>query len=183
MKTLTYLLSSLLLMAGLAVAQTENPVPPEKGLQEHKMRIGIDGPGGMPGMPGFGHDWWRNSEIAQAINLNDSQKKQLNDTFAEHRESLIKARGNVEIEEGKLSDLLEQDRPDQGLVLQQLSALQNARNAMENEFTVMSLGFRNVLTPDQWKKLQAVTRERMHNMFFKMHREGGPGKEPLPPPQ
>ena len=184
MKTLSYLLTFLLLMVGLAVAQNDNSAPPDKGFHEKKIMIARDAIGGMPGMPGFGHDWWRNSEIAQAINLSDSQKQQLNQIFASHRASLVQARGNVEIEEGKLSDLLEQDQPQQDQVLAEMTQLQNARNAMEKEFTVMSLAFRSVLTPDQWKKLQSVTRERMHNMFFKMHREDGPGREgPPPPPQ
>ncbi|PYX98514.1 MAG: hypothetical protein DMG64_08665 [Acidobacteria bacterium] len=177
MKKLSYFLSLVLLTAAIAVAQTENPGPPDKGVREHKM--GMMGMGGMPGMPALGHDWWRNSEIAQAINLTDPQKQQLNQIFANHRTKLIQARGDVEIEEGKLSDLLEQDQPDQGAVLQQLSILQQKRNAMENEFTVMSLAFRGVLQPDQWKKLQAVTKERMQKMFFK-HHEGEPG--PMPPP-
>ena len=179
MKNLTYLLSLLLLMAGLAVAQTDNPGPPDKGFRQHKM--GMIGMGPMPGMP-FGHDWWRNSEIAQAINLTDAQKDQLNQIFGKHRPNLIKARGDVEIEEGKLSDLVEQDQPDSGAVLKQLSTLQTKRNAMEYEFTQMSLEFRGALQPDQWKKLQAVNKERMQKMFFhKMHGpDGGPGGPPPP---
>ena len=181
MKIVSYFLSFLLLTAGLALAQNDNQSPPEKVIRERKMVI--NGVPGMPGMPGFGHDWWRNSEIAQAINLTDTQKQQLNQIFASHRASLIQARGNVEIEEGKLSDLLDQDQPQQDQVLAQMTQLQNARNAMEKEFTIMSLAFRGVLTPDQWKKLQVVTKERMRNMFFKMRGpDGGPGKELPPPP-
>ena len=178
MKTLSYCLSLLLLSVGIAAAQTDNTPPPDKGPHGHGMRM--RGMGGMPGMPGLGHDWWRNSEIAQAINLTDAQKEKLNQIFGAHRPNLVKAKGNVEIEEGKLSDLLEQDRPDQTAVLQQLQALQTARNAMENEFTVMSLAFRNELTPDQWKKLQSVTRERMGKMF-RMHHGDGSGAPPAPP--
>lgn len=180
MKRLFYFLSLLLLTIGLAAAQSDNTPPPDKGPHGPGMRMH-----GMGGMPGLGHDWWRNSEIAQAINLTDTQKEKLNQIFGSHRPNLVTAKGNVEIEEGKLSDLLEQDRPDQTAVLQQLKALQTARNAMENEFTVMSLAFRNELTPDQWKKLQSVTRERMGRMF-RMHHgggPGGPGSQVPPPPQ
>lgn len=180
MKTLYYFLTFLLLTTGLAAAQSDNTPPPDKGPHEPGMRMR-----GMGGMPGLGHDWWRNSEIAQAINLSDTQKEKLNQIFGSHRPNLVTAKGNVEIEEGKLSDLLEQDRPDQTAVLQQLKALQTARNSMESEFTVMSLAFRNELTPDQWKKLQSVTRERMGKMFRMRHggRPGGPGNEAPPPPQ
>ena len=177
MKTLSYCLSLLLLTIGIAAAQSDNTPPPDKGLHGHRIRV--PGMGGMPGMPGIGHDWWRNSEIAQAINLSDTQKENLNQIFGSHRTNLIKAKGNVEIEEGKLSDLLEQDRPDQTAVLQQLKDVQTARNTMENEFTVMSLAFRNELTPDQWKKLQSVTRERMGKMF-RMHHGDGSGAPPPP---
>lgn len=177
MKTLSYCLSLLLLTIGIAAAQNDNTPPPDKGPHGHGMRM--SGMGGMPGMPGLGHDWWRNSEIAQSINLSDTQKEKLNQIFGNHRPNLIKAKGNVEIEEGKLSDLLQQDKPDQNAVLQQLQALQTARNSMENEFTVMSLAFRNELTPDQWKKLQSVTRERMGQMF-RMHHGDGPGAPPPP---
>ena len=179
MKTLSYCLSLLLLTIGIAAAQSDNTPPPDKGPHGPGMRMHC-----MGGMPGLGHDWWRNSEIAQAINLSDTQKEKLNQIFGSHRKDLVTYKGNVEIEEGKLSDLLEQDRPDQTAVLQQLKALQTARNIMENEFTVMSLAFRNELTPDQWKKLQSVTRERMGKMF-RMHHgggPGGPGGQALPPP-
>jgi len=176
MKTLSYCLSLLLLTIGIAAAQSDNTPPPDKGPHRYGMRM----PGmGMAGMPGLGHDWWRNSEIAQAINLNDAQKQQLNDIFSSHRANLIQAKGNVELEEGKLHDLLEQDKPQQDQVLAEMTQLQNARNAMEKEFTIMSLAFRNVLTPDQWKKLQAVTRERMGQMF-RMHHPDGPGVPPPP---
>jgi Spy/CpxP family protein refolding chaperone len=94
-------------------------------------------------------------------------------------------RGNVEIEEGKLHDLLDQDQPQQDKVLKQMGDLQSARNTMEIEFTKMTLAFRSVLTPDQWKQLQSITRE--HMMHFKMRRPGpggpgGDGAPPQPPP-
>jgi len=136
MKTLSYCLSLLLLTIGIAAAQSDNTPPPDKGPHRYGMRM----PGmGMAGMPGLGHDWWRNSEIAQAINLNDAQKQQLNDIFSSHRANLIQAKGNVELEEGKLHDLLEQDKPQQDQVLAEMTQLQNARNSMEKEFTIMSL--------------------------------------------
>jgi Spy/CpxP family protein refolding chaperone len=177
MKTLSYCLGLLLLTIGIAVAQNDNTPPPDKGPHGHGMRM--PGMGGMPGMPGLGHDWWRNSEIAQSINLSDAQQQQLNQIFASHRANLIQAKSNVEIEEGKMSDLLQQDHLDQNAVLGQLSTLQAARNTMEHEFTLMSLGFRGVLTPDQWKKLQLISRERMGQMF-RMHHGDGPGAPPPP---
>lgn len=165
----------LLLTSGISLGQTD--AQPNAQSDNPKPRMRMMGPG-MPGMPGLGHDWWRNSEVAQQIGLNDQQKQQLGDIFASHRANLVQMRGNVEVEEGKLHDLLNQDRPQQDQVLAEMTQLQSARNAMEKEFTVMTLAFRNVMSPDQWKQLQSITREH-----FRMRRPGGPHDGPPPPPQ
>ena len=179
MKALSKLLFIFTVAATSAFSQSQNqsaapnqgPPPP----RHHMMEMG-------PGMPmGFGipGDWWRNSDIAQAINLTDQQTQQLSQIFSSHRANLIQLRGNVENEEGKLRDLLDQDQPQQDQVLAEVTQLQAARNALEKEFTVMSLGFRSVLTPDQWKKLRATAQEHMRQFG---HHHGGPGGPP-PPPQ
>jgi len=126
----------------------------------------------MPGMPGFGHDWWRNSELAQQIGLNDQQKEQLSQVFSSHRSNLVQLRASVAGEEEKLHDLLNQDRPQQDQVMAEMTQLQSARNALENEFTMMTLAFRNVLTPDQWKQLQSISHEKMRTHFYKRAPEG-----------
>jgi Spy/CpxP family protein refolding chaperone len=132
------------------------------------------------GMPPLGN-WWRNSEIAQQINLSDQQKQQLGQIFAGHRETLVQLRGNVETEENKLGALLDQDQPQQDQVLAEVTQLQSARNALEKEFTVMSLAFRGVLTPEQWKQLRSLSRQKMMN--FRMHKSqnSSEGSNPTPP--
>ncbi len=176
MKTSSCLLIFLLAVGGLMSAQNESQTPPDKA----NRRFVIQRMDGVPGM-GFGHDWWRNSELAQKIGLNEQQTQQLNQIFSSHRANLAQMRANIEIEEGKLSDLLDQDQPQQDQVLAQLTQLQNARNALEKEFTVMTLAFRGVLTPEQWKQLQSMSHEKM---FFRMHKPGpgGPGDGPPPMP-
>jgi Spy/CpxP family protein refolding chaperone len=176
MKTSSYLLIFLLATGCLLSAQNDSQTPPDKA----NRRFVIQRMDGVPGM-GFGHDWWRNSELAQKIGLNEQQTQQLNQIFSGHRANLAQMRANIEIEEGKLSDLLDQDQPQQDQVLGQLTQLQNARNALEKEFTVMTLSFRGVLTPDQWKQLQSMSHEKM---FFRMHKPGpgGPGDGPPPMP-
>ena len=134
----------------------------------------------MPGMLGFGKDWWRDSQIAQQINLSEPQKQQLSTIFSSHRANLIQLRGNVENDEGKLRDLLEQDQPQQDQVLAQVSQLQTDRNALEKEFTVMTLAFRGVLSPDQWKQLRSLSQQKMMN--FREHHQGRGHEENGPPP-
>ncbi|HWC19548.1 MAG TPA: periplasmic heavy metal sensor [Terriglobales bacterium] len=176
MRTSSFFLILILLAAGVSVAQTDNQAKPDMSNPKPRMRFMP----GMPGMPGFSHDWWRNSELAQQIGLNEQQKEQLNQVFSSHRSNLVQLRGNVEIEEGKLHDLFDQDRPQQDQVLAEMTQLQSARNALEKEFTIMTLAFRNVLTPDQWKQLQSLAKDKMRPRF---HRRGAEGPDGPPPPQ
>jgi Spy/CpxP family protein refolding chaperone len=188
MKKLLYLFLSLFLAVTLAAAQNQNetstppPQGPQGGPPPHRHMDGGGFPG-MPGMLGFGKDWWRDSQIAQQINLTEPQKQQLSTIFASHRSTLITLRGAIENDEGKLRDILEQDQPQQAQVLTQLGQLQSDRNALEQEFTVMTLAFRGVLSPDQWKQLRSLSQQRMMN--FRGHHQGrGPGENgPPPPPQ
>lgn len=176
MKLSPKILFIVILATAFAAAQTTTPPSGPgsggPGPRHHMMDMG-PGMGPMMGIPG---DWWRNSEIAQQLNLTDPQKQQLSQIFSSHRANLITLRGNVENEQGKLRDLLDQDQPQQDQVLAEVAQLQTARNALEKEFTVMALSFRGVLTPDQWKTLRSTAKEHMH--FG--HHPGGPGGEPAP---
>jgi Spy/CpxP family protein refolding chaperone len=182
MKKLFFLSLLLSFAVSLAAAQNQNDPSTAPQGQPHP-HMGMGGFPGMPGIPGLGRDWWRNSEIAQQINLDESQKQQLSEIFSSHRGNLVQLRESVETDESKLRALLEQDAPQQAVILGQLGKLQADRNALETEFTVMSLAFRGVLHPDQWKQLRALARQRM--MDFKMRRsEHGPSANgPLPPQQ
>lgn len=183
MNKLPYLSALLLLTSALTLAQTptDSGSPNQDDRGPHARR-GMGGMPGMAGIPELGRDWWRNSEIAQQINLNDQQRQQLTQIFSSHRPNLVQLRTNVETEEKKLAGLLDQDQPQQEQVLAEVSQLQSARNALEKEFTVMALAFRGVLTPDQWKQLRSLARDRALN--FRMHHsENGPRGNGPPPSQ
>lgn len=176
MKKLSYCFLLLALTATLSVAQNESNSP-NQGPHPHS-KMGMDG---IMGIPGLGN-WWRNSNVAQQINLSDQQKQQLGQIFSSHRANLVQLRGNVDAEESKLAGLLDQDQPQQDQVLAEVTQLQAARNALEKEFTVMSLAFRGVLSPDQWKQLRSLSHQRMMN-FRNRRSQNGSGGEGTPPPQ
>lgn len=176
MKKLSYCFLLLALTATLALAQNET-TPSNPGPHSHP-RMGMDG---IMGIPGLGN-WWHNSNVAQQINLSDQQKQQLGQIFSSHRANLVQLRGNVDAEEGKLAAMLDQDQPQQDQVLAEVTQLQAARNTLEKEFAVMSLAFRGVLSPDQWKQLRSLSHQRMMN-FRNRRSQNGSGGEGTPPPQ
>jgi Spy/CpxP family protein refolding chaperone len=160
-------LTTLALSAVLALAQDAQPgpgqPPPGRGPERRMMRMGP---------PPF--DWWRNSDVAQKLNLSDQQKQQLEQAFAQSRLQLVDLKGSVEKEEIKLKNLMDADTLQEPQVLAQFDALLAARARLERNFAMMALTFRKILTSDQWKMLQQQD-------ILKFHRkpEGGP---PGPPP-
>jgi Spy/CpxP family protein refolding chaperone len=156
----------LALSAVLALAQETQPgpaVPGGRGPERRKMM--------RMGPPPF--DWWRNSEIAQKLNLSDQQKQQLEQAFAQSRLQLVDLRGAVEKEEIKLKNLMDADTLQEQQVLAQFDVLLAARAKLERNFAMMALTFRKILTSDQWKMLQEQD-------ILKFHRKPDGGAPPPP---
>ena len=170
MRTTTSTMFLLFAMASAAVAQDKpgQPAPPEGrgGPERRMMRMGP---------PPF--DWWRNSEIAQKLNLTDQQKQQLEQTFTQAKTQLDNLRTAAETEEVKLHTLLNADPIQENAVVAQIDATQMARSRLGRTFAMLALQFRKILTADQWKQLQQQDIMRFHK-----REEGRPGPPPGGPP-
>ena len=118
------------------------------------------GPGGPPPMGmhehGPGMQWWKNSDTVSKLNLNDTQVKQLDQTFYQHRMNLIDETASMQKADLNLRQLLDADSPDQNQVMSAVDQVLSARGKVEREMTMMLLDFRKVLTVDQWKQLRAM---------------------------
>ena len=144
------------------------PGPPGKG--EHSrgdwgvgMRSGF-----RVGPPGI---WWHNPDLIQKLTLTPDQQKRMDDILQQSRLQLIDLRANVEKQELLMEPMLAANPPDTNKILEQIDHTAQARAELEKANAKMLLGIRNVLTPDQWTKLQA---EEKDNRRMRM-RPGGPG--------
>ena len=154
-----------LIASAAAADQSVPPAAPANPEPAHHMH--------MPALGPVGGDWWKNSEIAQKINLSDGQKQQLQQIFSDHRSNLVTLRGSFESEEGKLRNLVNQDPPQDDQVLAQVDQVTAARGKLDREFAAITLAFRKVLSGDQWKQLQNITMQR-----FLAFRHGRHGDKP-----
>lgn len=129
----------------------------------------------MPGLPGR---WWNSPAMAQRLALNSDQQKKMDDIFQQNRLRLIDLNANLQKEEVTLEPLVSADQPDETRILAQIDKVAQARAELEKANARFLLGIRRVLTPDQWKKLQAETPPAPARV--------GPrrlgGGEPAPPP-
>jgi len=136
----------LLIPAFLAIAQG----PPPRG------------PGGpppnRPNAMGPGGRWWTDPALVARLGLSSDQQKKIDTLFQQDRLKLIDLTASVEKEEAILEPLLEVDQPDEKNVLAQIDRIAQARAELEKANARMLLGFRTVLSADQWRKLQAESR-------------------------
>jgi periplasmic protein CpxP/Spy len=135
--------------------------------------------------------WWNNPQLAQQIGLTADQQKKMDDIMQQHRLKLIDLNAALQKQEAIMQPLMEADQPDEGKILAQIDAIAQARAELEKGNARMLLGIRQVLTPDQWKKLQTLRAQGQHQWRDFGDRDGrerdgrGPGNGPQgpPPPQ
>ncbi len=118
--------------------------------------------------------WWNNPELVQKLNLTPDQQKQMETVFEQSRQGLMDLSGTVRQEEMAMRPLLSADAPDESKILAQIDRVAQARAELEKSNARMLLRLRRVLTPEQWKTLQA---EAPRGDFGGRHRFG-PMNEP-----
>lgn len=163
----------------LIAQQPDGGQPMGPGQHSGKMDQGRGGWGGgmhsgfRIGPPGM---WWHNPDIIQKLTLTPDQQKRMDDILQQSRLQLIDLRANLEKQELLMEPMLAANPPDTNKILEQIDHTAQARAELEKANAKMLLGIRNVLSPDQWTKLQTEGRENRHS---RMRRggsmPGGPG--------
>ena len=188
MKAYASKLGLMLLLAGaVALAQQQPPQPPQPPPQPPPapQRLGRGQGMGMGGGMGRGMGmgpqgpmqrgmgrWWKDPQMVEKLGVTADQQKKMDDIFQQHRLKLIDVTAAVEREEVTLEPMMAADQPDEARIVAQIDKVAQARAELEKANARMLLGIRRVLTPDQWKKLQAEAPRP----------GGGPGGQRLPAP-
>lgn len=140
--------------------------------------------GGPPGGPmehsfrGGEHGrWWDNPRVAQQIGLTDDQKKKMDDILQQHRLRLIDLHAALDKDQVMLRPMLQADQLDEAKILAQIDTIAQARAELEKANARMLFGIRKVLTPDQWKKVQALVAEHRDRIRDQDRRGWEPGGE------
>ena len=113
--------------------------------------------------------WWRNPAVAEKIGLSDQQKQQLEKISQDSRLKMIDLRADLEKQEVVLGPMLQTYHPDESQVLAQVEKVSQARAALQKARIQSMLAGRNVLTEEQWTKLQQTRRMGFRQGF---HRRG-----------
>jgi Spy/CpxP family protein refolding chaperone len=170
---------------GVAIAQQGGP-PPQNGPGDNMGPPPMEGR--RPPMERAFHmgphgRWWNNPEFAQKLGLTADQQKRMEAVFQQARPNLMDLSANVRSQETAMEPLLGVDQPDEGKILAQIDHVAQARAELEKANARMLLGLRRVLTPDQWKTLQADEPKgdpRGHYPHFGPRGDPGPNPGPTP---
>ena len=122
------------------------------------------------GPPGI---WWHNADLVQKLTLTPDQQKKMDDILQQSRLQLIDLRANVEKQELLMEPMLAANPPDTNKVLARDRQDSSGPRRTRKSDAKMLLGIRNVLTPDQWTKLQTEQRDNRRS-----RPGGGPGGGP-----
>jgi Spy/CpxP family protein refolding chaperone len=99
--------------------------------------------------------WWRTPRYISMLSLTTDQQKRMDDVFQQFRIKLIDLTATLDKEEAILEPLIKTDRLDEIRVGMQLDKVADARAELEKANGRMLLGIRQVLTPEQWTKLNS----------------------------
>ena len=162
------------LLAGTAFAQAPGAAGgPGGGFGEHRPPFAR----AMGGMGDHGR-WWNNPDVGGRLKLTDAQRKSMDDTLQQHRETLVDLRGTLQKAELELEPMMKDDQPNESQILAQIDKVAQARAELEKANARFLLAIRGKLTPDQWKQLQADRANRPHPDWGRDGPGSGPGGGP-----
>lgn len=117
------------------------------------------------GGPPFGENqrrdgkWWSDPFWVRKLALTTDQQHRIEDIFQQFRLKLIDLRAALEKQEAIMDPLLAADHPQEARVLAQIDHIADARADLEKANARMLWGFRQLLSPEQWRDLQSGGRQ------------------------
>ena len=116
----------------------------------------------------MGGQWWRGPE-AERVGVTPDQRKKLDDLWQQHRLKRVDLDAALQKAQLTLEPLWQADSPDESKILAQIDRVTQAQAELRKDEARMQLGVRQILSADQWRKLQEA--------------RPGPGNPQRPGPQ
>jgi Spy/CpxP family protein refolding chaperone len=107
--------------------------------------------------------WWEDERIVNRMGLTDQQREQIRDIVFEHARLMIDLKADFDKAGLDLAASVDQEDFDPMPVRAAHAVFQTARQKLENERFEMLIEVRQVLTYEQWQKIQEVKRRIEQN--------------------
>ena len=119
--------------------------------------------------------WWEDQRLVNRIGLTEEQQALIRDVVFEHARRMIDLKADVDKAGLDLAGTVDQRDFDPTPVRAAYAVFQTARHKLENERFEMLLEVRQILTYEQWQKIEEIKR-RMQQMRSQQRRPGARGQ-------
>jgi Spy/CpxP family protein refolding chaperone len=100
--------------------------------------------------------WWKRPRIAEALGLTTQQTADLEKIFAKSRPRIIDLKADLEKKQFAYQEAMTSEKVDRKEVAALIEAREQARAQLQKELSLMELDMRQVLTPEQREKAEAL---------------------------
>jgi Spy/CpxP family protein refolding chaperone len=107
--------------------------------------------------------------VRTELNLTDEQVGRLHKLAVESEKSSIKTRAELQLHSIELRELLRAEKPEHDAIMSEVQQISNLRGQMAKQHMETLLAARDVLTPEQLKKVRSFMENRG------LRNPGGPG--------
>ncbi len=97
--------------------------------------------------------WW-DSPLAANLDLSAEQQRQIRATVRDYRDQLIERRAAVQMAEGALQDVMNDEPVNEARGREAIDRVVVARGELMRTVSQMALKMRTVLRPEQWQRVQ-----------------------------
>jgi Spy/CpxP family protein refolding chaperone len=115
--------------------------------------------------------------MMKEVGLSEAQMRQFGEIFQSQRHALVDLRAEVEKKEGDLRVLLDAPQVDLAQTERAVDAFLEARNRLAKANTMMMVRMRQVVTLDQWRRIEELQRR----VVAPPPRPPAPPAQPAPP--
>jgi len=122
--------------------------------------------------------WWENPRLVNHIGLADEQQDRIREVVFVHARHMIDLKANVDKAGLDLAESVDQQDFDPVPVRAAYAVFQTARQKLENERFEMLLEVRQILTYEQWQKMEEIKRRVKQNRPQQQRRPGAAGQRP-----
>ena len=107
--------------------------------------------------------WWEDPRFASRVGLSEEQQVQIREIIFAHARRMIDLKADVDKAGLDLASSVDQREFDPAPVRAAYSVFQTARQKLENERFEMLLEVRQILTYEQWQRIEEIKRRIQQN--------------------
>lgn len=106
----------------------------------------------------LGGRWWRRPQLARQLGLQRNQPRQIDGVFQRYSSDFQNLRRELNERDEELNRMLSQENLDRERIVRQIDSVEQVRYRLARQRAMMLFEVREVLTLEQWNRLQQLNR-------------------------